>query len=84
MAAQSVQPELIEPGRDRIPFAMRESVRRRQPQCRDAGCRVLVTDGGDAETLSCGASHRLQVRLVNAGVSDRLTPHERSVAEQVG
>ena len=65
VAALAEQPQTVQPGRDRIALAVRQPVRRRQPQRRHPGCRVVVTHGRHAEVRG-RSPHRRQVLLVDA------------------
>src|SRR5580693_8647190 len=83
MAAASEETERVEPCGDRIPFAVSQFVRSRQPQgCAPRG-GVLVANCSHTEVPGRVRDYP-QVLLIATGVADRLPPDERTVADQVG
>ncbi len=83
MAAETEQPEPVQPRRDRVAAAVSEPVRRWQPERRHPCCGIVVTHGRDPEPPAGRLGHRGQVGLVHAGVADRLPAYEGPVTEQV-
>jgi hypothetical protein len=82
VTAGTEEPEIVEPLRDRVPATVRHVERSRKAEAGAARCLVVVPHCSDAEVPG-RIRHRLQVRLVDAGVAEWLVPHERTVSDEV-
>ena len=76
-------PKPVEPLSDGVARSLCEVERCPEPERRAPCCGVVVAHCGNPEDEG-RLGHRLEIVLVDAGIPDRLTPHERPVPDEVG